>query len=116
MKIEQLNRCAVMAAIALFRSKWKPIVLYHLNQNDVRYGDLWRAVPKISRKVLSATLRELVADGLVNRSESGPPPRPQVRYQLTEKGLALTRIFEQLEQFGKTYLPGTVSIEDLMRD
>jgi len=80
--------------------RWKPIIL-HLVKNDVnRFGTLQRSMPKISKKVLTSQLRELEQDNLITR-EVVELKHPQiVIYHLTEKGLSLRRLIDEMIQWG----------------
>jgi len=51
----------------LIAHKWTPIVIYYLSSGPVRFGELHRGVPGISKKMLIQVLRQLEADGLVDR-------------------------------------------------
>lgn len=74
--------------------KWKPIIIAHLAQRR-RFGQLAQRLPLISRKVLTEQLKELEEDGIVRREAFAELP-PRVEYSLTERGLALLPILEQL--------------------
>lgn len=74
--------------------KWKPIIIAHLAQRR-RFGQLAQRMPLISRKVLTEQLKELEEDGIVQREAFAELP-PRVEYSLTERGLALLPILDQL--------------------
>lgn len=67
---------------------WKPIILFNLLSGDKRYGELKKAMPHITEKMLIQHLKQLEADGLVLR-EALPVVPPHVIYSLTKAGLAL---------------------------
>ena len=62
---------------------WKPIILFHLLSGSKRYGELKRAMPHITEKMLIQHLKQLEADGLVLRVAIPVVP-PHVTYSLTE--------------------------------
>ncbi|MEE6261504.1 TetR/AcrR family transcriptional regulator C-terminal domain-containing protein [Plantactinospora sonchi] len=67
----------------LLGRRWTPELLQVLGQGEARFGDLVRAVPGISRRVLAERLRQLADEGLlVRRTEPGPPTR--ISYALTD--------------------------------
>lgn len=86
--------------LSLISGKWKMAVLYILAENQpVRYNELQRYIKNITFKSLSIQLRELEADGLVNRKEYPQIP-PKVEYSLTEKGESMLPIFEMMCEWG----------------
>lgn len=55
--------------LSLIGGKWKMRILYELGcEKTMRYGELKRAMPSITHKMLSAQLKELQTDGLIHRS------------------------------------------------
>ena len=59
--------CGLDAAIAVMGGKWKGLILFALQDGPVRFGQLRRAVPGISERMLILQLREMEASGLVHR-------------------------------------------------
>ena len=86
--------------------KWKLILIDHLGQRHVRFGQLAQRVPLISRKVLTEQLKELEDDGVVHREAFAELP-PRVEYSLTERGLALLPILGQLRAWHCTGEPAS---------
>ena len=83
------DKCPVQKVLEQVGGKWKLLIIYNLKQNKLlRFGELRRALPSISEKVLTAQLRELESDGFANRKVYPQVP-PKVEYSLTEKGLSL---------------------------
>jgi DNA-binding HxlR family transcriptional regulator len=75
--------------------KWSSAVVDAVAQGVKRPGELERFIPGISTKVLHERLRKLLAFGLLRRTEhSGLPAR--VDYDLTELGVSLASILEQV--------------------
>jgi DNA-binding HxlR family transcriptional regulator len=81
----------------LLRGAWAPNVIWQLSAQPRRFGELRIDLPKISARVLSARLRELVAKGVVSRRVVPTTP-PSAEYELTSLGRelvpALTSIVE----------------------
>jgi DNA-binding HxlR family transcriptional regulator len=71
--------------LELIAHKWTPIVIYCLSRGPVRFGELHREVPDISKKMLIQVLRQLEADGLVSRKVFERIP-PKTEYSLTADG------------------------------
>ena len=79
----------VEAALKLLEGRWKLVILFHLFGGKVlRYSDLERLIPNITRKMLGQQLRQMEADGIVVR-KAYPQVPPKVEYSLTEWGQAL---------------------------
>ncbi len=69
-------------------SKWCSLVVAHLEYEPRRFSDLKRSIGGVTQKSLTATLRELEKDGLVNRVVTPSIP-PRVDYSLTPLGRTL---------------------------
>ena len=70
--------------------KWAVMVVGHLAQGDtLRFNELMRAIPGVSHRMLTLTLRALQRDGIVRRTPHATIP-PRVDYALTPLGLSLT--------------------------
>lgn len=86
--------------LSLISGKYKPIILYCLMEYEpVRFNQMQRYLGRISDKTLSATLKELEADGLVHREEYPQIP-PKVEYSLTDRGRSLIPILDQMCTWG----------------
>jgi DNA-binding HxlR family transcriptional regulator len=71
--------------------KWTSMAIRTLSDTDpepVRFNELRRRMRGVSHKMLSQTLRNLVADGLISRTVNPTVP-PQVSYGLTDLGRSL---------------------------
>lgn len=79
----------VGAAFAILEGRWKMLILFHLFGGAVlRFSELERAIPAVSQKMLIQQLRQLEADGVVERIVYAEVP-PKVEYRLTPWGQAL---------------------------
>ncbi|TFZ65952.1 transcriptional regulator [Hymenobacter sp. UV11] len=92
------SSCSMTRTMGVLGGKWKLILISHLGLRRVRFGQLAQRVPLISRKVLTEQLKELEDDGVVRREAFAELP-PRVEYSLTERGLALLPILDQLSQW-----------------
>ncbi|WP_116789708.1 winged helix-turn-helix transcriptional regulator [Flavobacterium psychrotrophum] len=90
--------CPMHRSMAILGSKWKPILIYTLRERTARFGQLHASIGTISKKVLTSTLKELEADGVLLREEFKELP-PKVEYSLTEKGRTLVPIIVQLAKW-----------------
>ncbi|HIW57281.1 MAG TPA: helix-turn-helix transcriptional regulator [Firmicutes bacterium] len=87
--------------MSLIQGKYKMIILYTLMEFEVvRFNEMKRYIGEISYKTLSATLKELEADGLVHREEYPQIP-PKVEYSLTERGKTLIPILDAMCEWGE---------------
>jgi len=86
----------VTAAIKLVDGRWKLVILFHLFGGHVkRFSELERAIPAISQKMLAQQLRQMEADGLVQRVVHPSVP-PKVEYSLTDWGQSLCPALDSL--------------------
>ncbi|MBV8173110.1 MAG: helix-turn-helix transcriptional regulator [Verrucomicrobia bacterium] len=95
------DRCAVEITLAVIGGKYKPLLLYYLQEDGVlRFGELRRIVSDASKKMLTQQLRELERDGLVLRRVYQQVP-PKVEYSLTERGRGLQSVLKEMGLWGK---------------
>jgi len=73
--------CPVEATLDVIGGKWKPLILWQLRAEKLRFSGLQQSMQGISPKMLTKQLRELEADGLVLR-EAYPEIPPRVEYSL----------------------------------
>jgi DNA-binding HxlR family transcriptional regulator len=76
----------VELAMDTIGGKWAVVILAHLKEGTLRYGELRRLIPDITEKMLTQRLRELEADGLVERIVHSEVP-PAVSYRMTDDEL-----------------------------
>lgn len=91
----------------IISGKWKVVILWALSEQCRRFGELKRAIPDVSEKVLIQHLRELEADGVVHRETYEATPF-RVEYSLTLRGVALNEALEPLGAWGREHLPSRV--------
>ncbi|MEQ8524698.1 helix-turn-helix domain-containing protein [Gracilimonas sp.] len=102
MNYKDFENCGLNKALDMISGKWKPLILYFLfHQGEFRFNELWRSMPKVSKKVLSEHLRQMEAHDLIIRYELNGFP-PEVYYNLSEKGKSLGPILSALDDFGET--------------
>lgn len=87
---------SVEQALRLLEGRWKLLILFHLFGGKVlRFSELERAIPAISQKMLAQQLRQLEADGIVQRIVHKQIP-PKVEYRLTTWGQSLCPALDAL--------------------
>lgn len=96
-------RCPLEHGLDIFGGKWKSRILCVLSALGVlRYGELRREMGNITDAVLSAALKELMADELVRRQSYDEVP-PRVEYSLTERGESVLPILQSICQWAGQY-------------
>ncbi|GEQ87037.1 MarR family transcriptional regulator [Patiriisocius marinistellae] len=93
------NSCPLNYTMNLIGTKWKPLILFHLLEGDLRSGVLQKKIPGISNKMFTQTVRELEKDGLVFRTVFPVVP-PKVEYGLSKRGESLEDILRSLDTWG----------------
>ena len=92
--------CRVDDGLDTLTGKWKLVILLHIVKNrTMRFSDLMKAIPKITQKMLTKSLREMEDDDLIKRT-SYPTIPPKVEYSLTEHGEELIPIIDSLHEWG----------------
>ena len=95
--------CAPRRVMTLFATKWTSMVLHTLHARhggEARTGVLLRSLPGVSKKMLTQTLREMEASGLLTRTVHGTVP-PAVDYTLTALGRRFVEPVEALYAWGR---------------
>lgn len=95
--------CPIEATLGLIGGKWKALILDHLTDGALRFGNLQRLMPKVTPKMLTQQLRELEKDGLVERHVYPVVP-PKVEYELTDFGQTVLPILDAMCVWGREYL------------
>src|SRR5450631_591403 len=93
--------------------KLKTCILCYLSERPMRYTELYRAIPNISRKMLSEHLDELERDMLIVRIQYDAKLQ-RVEYDLSAKGRSLLPVLEELQNWGLHNIPDVLSIRQMM--
>lgn len=94
---------SVEATLEVIGGKWKTVILSHLTHGTKRTSELKRLMPNITQKMMTQQLRELEADGVINRIVYNQVP-PKVEYELSEYGWSLQGILDSLCQWGEMHI------------
>jgi DNA-binding HxlR family transcriptional regulator len=100
---QERSACPLYTAIGVIEGRWKPMLVQRLARKPSGFGELHRAMPGLSRKVLAEQLRQMECDDLVARHETGDR-LGSVEYSLTRYGESLMPVFETLWRWGKAHL------------
>lgn len=95
--------CPVSTTLSVIGGKWKPVILYTIGKEVVRFGELKRGIPGITQKMLTQQLRELEQDGLIHRKVYPEVP-PRVEYSMTGYGQTIWPILNEMAQWGTAHL------------
>ena len=95
--------CPLTAALAAIGGKWKLIIIYWLAEEPTHFAGLRRKLSSISQKVLTQQLRELAADGIIDRRAGDRVSEPVV-YSLTSYGRSLLPLVESVRVWGRSHL------------
>lgn len=82
--------CPIRNILTRISDRWSMLILLTLDgkQEPMRYSDILAAIPDISQKMLTVALKNLEADGLVQRHAYAEIP-PRVEYNITERAKTL---------------------------
>ena len=98
-----LNSENVVRCLALIGGKWKPAILAAIYQDANRFGAMRKAIPSITKQMLTQQLRELERDGLIDR-EIFPEIPPRVEYTLTKYGKTALPVVQAMQDWGEADL------------
>lgn len=100
--MEEMLVCPIEITINLLSSKWKTLIIRELLTGTKRFSEMKRVMPGVTQKMLTQSLRGLEDDGLIERKVYPVVP-PKVEYSLTELGLSLSPVIDEMRRFGTHY-------------
>jgi DNA-binding HxlR family transcriptional regulator len=104
------DSCPVCRTADIVCGKWTLLLVRELAEGRSRFCELERSLAGISPRTLSLRLRALEEEGIVARA-TYPAVPPRVEYALTEKGLALIPIIEDMRTYGERWLGAECATE-----
>lgn len=93
------DKCPVRKSMQIFARKWTLLIIFQINHRIIRYGELKRAIPGISEKMLIDELKFLCSKGLIKKKQYPEVP-PKVEYSLTPLGEKVLPIIDEIAKFG----------------
>ncbi|MCA0931359.1 helix-turn-helix transcriptional regulator [Lutimonas saemankumensis] len=93
------NDCSIEKTLNVISGKWKPAILSELLRNNLRLRDIERGLPEASKRALTQQLGEMIEDGLIKKRDYNEYPK-KTEYSITELGIQLSSVFEELSKFG----------------
>lgn len=97
--------CPISRALEVLGDRWTLLIIRDMLTGSRRFNEIARGLPGISRALLSRRLRQLVADGLVRRTDDG--------YEMTRAGEDLRPLVFGLADWGARYAFGEPRPEEL---
>lgn len=95
-----LEPCPVEKGMRIIGGKWTGSILWHLKDGPVRFNDLARMIGGASKKMITERLRQLEAQGLVQREVMETTP-VSVQYRITEFGCTALGFLDELRKWSE---------------
>lgn len=100
--------CSIARAHEVLGGRWTLLIVREILCGSVRFNDIRRGIPRISRTMLSERLQELIFVGALSKIESSRGPE----YRLTDAGNELASIIGAFGTWGQRWLPRSAAGED----
>jgi DNA-binding HxlR family transcriptional regulator len=114
-RYEQYNtlwdNCPSREVLNMIADKWTVMVIYALSKGTTRHSELLRSISGISQKMLTQTLRQLEASGLVQRTVYPVVP-PKVEYALTPLGTSLLEPVTAIKQWAEDHMEDIIVAQE----
>ena len=95
--------CPFMTTMRFVGKRWKPAVLWKINQGKIRFKTLKKELPLISDKMLSSTINEMEADGIIEKKVYQEVPL-KIEYKLTDFGKSILPVLIKMNEWGNKML------------
>ncbi len=96
------DECSEVCAAGIIGGQWSLVICSWLTNGKMRFGELKKAIPNITERMLTMQLRKLEKHKILTRTVYAEVP-PKVVYELTELGYELKPIISQMEQWGERH-------------
>jgi DNA-binding HxlR family transcriptional regulator len=106
-RIEGMKRCPLDNTSKLIGKKFTLLILRNMMSNQTRFNQFIESIEGINPKTLSTRLKEMEKNGLIHRKIHHETPI-RIEYFLTEKGIALKSILDQMATFSVQFCPKDV--------
>ncbi len=98
------DNCDFQSVLDILVGKWKPLIMFQLFSNGtMRFSELQRAIPDITKKMLTSQLRELEYHDIVRRKVYHQVP-PKVEYSISEHGKGMAAVLEPMNAWGMAHI------------
>lgn len=98
----EAEACPVQEVLDRVAGKWSILIMVAATGGPIRFTELERAIPSVSRRMLTLTLRHLERDGLITRTVYPTVP-PKVEYELTPIAHELRTAFQTLTTWAENH-------------
>ncbi|CAN5243846.1 helix-turn-helix domain-containing protein [soil metagenome] len=98
------NDCPVARTAELVGDFWTLLIMRDLGRGSLRFNGLLSSLQGVSSRTLAQRLKALEQAGMIRCERFSEIP-PRVEYSLTDRGLALLPLVEQMRDFGEEWLP-----------
>lgn len=102
------KKCPVRQVLDHVSAKWPVLILMELGEGPRRFNALLRALPDISKRMLTQSLRDLERDGIILREVYDTKP-PSVSYSLTDLGQSFLVRLSALVDWAEESMPAIIS-------
>ena len=102
LKREEMPVCDVATTVQVLDSKWKLLIIRDLMTGPKRPAQLLKSLAGLSQKVLTASLKSMISDGIVEKIDYNTMP-PHVEYRLSPLGESLRPVIEAMRRWGEYY-------------
>lgn len=109
--MRDLANCPVRHVLDHLAAKWTTLIILELEAGPQRFNALGRALPDVSRRMLTQSLRDLERDGLIARRVFPTKP-PSVEYALTDLGRSLLPPLRGLLDWAEARAPEIAAARD----
>ena len=96
------EECSEAYAANIIGGQWSLVICSWLLQGKMRFGELKKAIPNVTERMLALQLRKLEKDNIITRKVFAEVP-PKVEYELTEIGYELRPVIQHMEEWGKRH-------------
>jgi len=103
--------CEVETTLKVIGGRWKVLIIRELLSGVKRFGELQRALPGITQKMLTQQLREMEEDRIIHRQVYAQIP-PKVEYSLTPLGASLQPILYAMHEWAVKHFCQTNASQD----
>ncbi|TDS13209.1 winged helix-turn-helix transcriptional regulator [Sphingobacterium paludis] len=97
------SKCTIQQILDVIGGKWSMSIIYALVPGKLRFKELERLIPGISTRMLVKELKNMEANKILTRTVFATVP-PTVEYALTEKGVKLRPILDEMAKWGEEYV------------
>ncbi|WP_268224056.1 winged helix-turn-helix transcriptional regulator [Sinomicrobium oceani] len=96
------EECSEVYAANIIGGQWALVICSWLLKGKMRFGELKKAIPNITERMLTLQLRKLEKNKIITRTVYAEVP-PRVEYELTKIGYELGPVIRQMEQWGERH-------------